>query len=992
MGRVIIWFLVPELESSSEEEFGEPYMHKVRIEVEGQSQIYISSWADDTPGDGYDDAEELSGPEIPPDSQMNEEGTMRLSNEWDKYSEACIALENFVADSGTPKGCCVGGVCLGMLLCDPLPPLFGADMKLRLVNGKNRCEGRLEVFHNGEWGTVCDNGWDNQDARTVCIQLRCGNIMKAHKKAHFGKGSGRIWLDDVACKGKELDLSECQHREWGQHNCDHEGDAGVTCLDGANTLIRLVNGQHQCMGRVEIFYQLKWGTVCDQDWDHKDATVVCKQLGCGNAIQAHQKAHFGRGSRHIWLSNFNCNGKELDLLKCQHGKWGQHNCDHGDDAGVTCSGGLHLEVRLVDGKHHCEGRLEVLYQEKWGTVCDNKWDDEDATVVCQQLRCGPTGKAHKKAHFGRGSGSIWLDEVACDGNESALSDCRHREWGQHDCTHMNDAGVTCLGGTDLELRLVNGKKFCEGRLEVLYQGEWGTVCDYGWDEEDAAVACKQLGCGSVVEAHGNAHFGEGAGPIWLSELVCSGQESALSDCGHSGWGQHSCRHLWDAGVTCLENGQLRLVNGERDPCSGRVEIYYNDTWGTICDDSWDMSDAHVVCRQLGCGVAFKVMDSSHFGKGSGPIWLDELSCFGNESYLAECPSLHWGQHDCSHKEDAGVICSESLDLRLVSDDYDCAGWLEVFYNGTWGSVCSNLMDSNTVSVICRHLSCGNRGYLDFHSSHRSLPVKWVDKINCQGQESSLWHCPSQPWNHASCFQEQEAYIICKGRKNTDCPPSRQCTDKDKLQLRGGETPCSGRVEIWHDGSWGTVCDDSWDLAEANVVCQQLGCGSALAALERAAFGPGNGTIWLDEVQCRGKESSLWDCPAEPWGQNDCKHDEDAAVMCSGRITKTVPASLNPGFFSLPWILYLILGALLFLLLFLLGIQLHKKKVQQQAVSGYGDSFYETMYQEINYELTENEEDLLSNPGYSEEEGNGKGKAKQAKTKALLGGFCSRGSS
>ncbi|XP_056670684.1 antigen WC1.1-like [Monodelphis domestica] len=226
-------------------------------------------------------------------------------------------------------------------------------------------------------------------------------------------------------------------------------------------------------------------------------------------------------------------------------------------------------------------------------------------------------------------------------------------------------------------------------------------------------------------------------------------------------------------------------------------------------------------------------------------------------------------------------CAKSLDLRLVSDDYDCAGWLEVFHNGTWGSVCSNLMDINTISVICRHLSCGNKGYLDFHSNHRNLPIKWVDKINCQGQEPSLWHCPSQPWNQASCFEDQEAYITCEGRKDSDCPTSRQCTDKDKLQLRGGETPCSGRVEIWHDGSWGTVCDDSWDLAEANVVCQQLGCGSALASLEGAAFGSGNGTIWLDEVQCRGKETSLWDCPAEPWGQKDCKHDEDAGVVCSG---------------------------------------------------------------------------------------------------------------
>ena len=89
------------------------------------------------------------------------------------------------------------------------------------------------------------------------------------------------------------------------------------------------------------------------------------------------------------------------------------------------------------------------------------------------------------------------------------------------------------------------------------------------------------------------------------------------------------------------------------------------------------------------------------------------------------------------------------------------------------------------------------------------------------------------------------------------------------------------MEVWHSGSWGTVCDDCWSLAEAEVVCQQLGCGSALEALQESAFGPGKGRIWLDEVQCRGRESSLWACAAQSWGKSDCNHKEDAGVRCSG---------------------------------------------------------------------------------------------------------------
>lgn len=106
-------------------------------------------------------------------------------------------------------------------------------------------------------------------------------------------------------------------------------------------------------------------------------------------------------------------------------------------------------------------------------------------------------------------------------------------------------------------------------------------------------------------------------------------------------------------------------------------------------------------------------------------------------------------------------------------------------------------------------------------------------------------------------------------------------DREKIRAVGGKDGCSGRVEVWHRGSWGTVCDDSWDVQDAEVACRQLGCGPALSALAEAAFGEGTGPIWLEQVECRGTEPSLQDCWARTADGGACRHKEDAAVNCSG---------------------------------------------------------------------------------------------------------------
>uniref|UniRef100_A0A1X7UPS9 SRCR domain-containing protein n=1 Tax=Amphimedon queenslandica TaxID=400682 RepID=A0A1X7UPS9_AMPQE len=197
--------------------------------------------------------------------------------------------------------------------------------------------------------------------------------------------------------------------------------------------IRLVDGRNDYEGRVEIYSNGAWGTICDDYWDDTDASVVCKQLGLANGV-ARLAATFGEGTGSILMDDLQCTGNETEITSCTHTS--SHNCGHYEDAGVLCS----PPIKLVGGTSSLEGRIEVFKNGVWGTVCDDSFDDTDASVVCRELGLG-TGTARVAGYFGPGTGSILMSSLQCTGIEGSLKSCSYST--SNSCLHAQDAGVTC---------------------------------------------------------------------------------------------------------------------------------------------------------------------------------------------------------------------------------------------------------------------------------------------------------------------------------------------------------------------------------------------------------------------------------------------------------------------------------------------------------------------------------------------------------------------
>ncbi|KAK3517665.1 hypothetical protein QTP70_015166, partial [Hemibagrus guttatus] len=428
----------------------------------------------------------------------------------------------------------------------------------RLVNGPDSCSGRVELQYLEDWGTVCAVSWDMRAADVLCAQLDCGSAVAVVDVDWFGEGTGHIWADVFDCQRKETHLSRCGVSSWSRAACSHKHDAGVICNGSSMALHEArvqLSGGSECQGEVEIYFRQDWRRVLLDSWSLSEASVLCRQLGCGSVLN-YRSSPSTTEHKHMCVTGFSCSGSEAHLGNCSSAQVEPVNCSSGKQLYITCSDPH--SIRLVGSGGDCAGRLEVFHSGSWGTVCDDSWDIEDAQVVCRQLQCGVALSTHIPAWFGPGTGSIWLNEVECEGNETSLWNCRFQLCEEGECGHHEDVGVVC--SEFKEIRLTEG---CEGNLEVFYNGTWGNVChnQMEMEIETADMVCRELNCGRS-KLLDSARARVESAPNWLDRVKCRKHDSNLWQCPSSTWGQNRCSGKEVIHITCTaEDGTSLRTHG-----------------------------------------------------------------------------------------------------------------------------------------------------------------------------------------------------------------------------------------------------------------------------------------------------------------------------------------------------------------------------------------------------------------------------------------------
>ncbi|KAL5253600.1 hypothetical protein ACHWQZ_G013415 [Mnemiopsis leidyi] len=728
-------------------------------------------------------------------------------------------------------------------------------------------------------GTVCDDNFDDTDARVICRELGYTNASFNVRWTSGGDGLERfksyrynIKLNDVRCANDSIGWDSCEFKN--RHDCSHYEDVILDC-DAEQSAVGFrivdVSGDDVATGeRGLLLYN--GGTVCDDSFSENSANAICREMGYSGSLS------WVSGSSYSYGENQTNLDITLDDVQCSDDDWNScsystsHNCGHSEDVFLTCGSEEEGEEEgeeeeeeegeeeeetgsdgfsLVDSNGEEVGVGErglLLYN--GGTVCDDSFSENSADAICREMGYSGSSSWVSGSSYSYGENQtsldITLDDVQCSDDD--WDSCSYST--SHNCGHSEDVFLTCFGESIEGFHLVDryGEEiFGTERGLLLYNG--GTVCDDSFSEDSANAICREMGySGSSAWESGMFFSDEQSNRrITLDNVACS--DNDWDSCSYTS--SHNCGHSEDVFLTCIP---LSVCYSEYQEDTGWFPDSAIIRQRTFIghDECKEWCDEHDNCQAAVISPAF---------------WAHR-ECF-IVSTLNVTERTNWSaaikNATCSDQEEE----DEVEGFSLVDSNGEEVGVGErglLLYNG--GTVCDDSFNENSADAICREMGYSGSFLWVSGSSYSygerqtSLDIT-LDDVQCSDDD---WDSCSYSTSH-NCGHSEDVFLTCVGEETEATPFTLINSD--------GEAAGSGEFGLLLYNQ-GTVCDDDFDDNAADAICKEMGYEGATRWSNDDTFAlQSDLEIKMDEVQCA---SDSW-ASCEFQTTHDCSHSEDVFLEC-----------------------------------------------------------------------------------------------------------------
>lgn len=578
---------------------------------------------------------------------------------------------------------------------------------------------------------------------------------------------------------------------------------------------------------------------------------------------------------------------------------GTDECEGTDLAGATC-----ISLGYASGELACSAACSFDKSACVNTVtsCGNGVRDDGEQ--CDSVDLG--GATCADVGFVAGNlgcdAACQLDTSGCttcgDGRVQAGDECDGEDFGGQSCTELgfNGGDLACTAS-------------CGFDTEGCYNADCGDGtqngdedCD-GTDLADRVCAnlgffAGTLGCDSSCRFDTSGCTNCGNGAIEGVEQ-CDGSELGTATCASAGdFTSGTLRCAADCTYdtsSCVAGacGNGTLESGEACDDDNVID---GDGCDSDCDveTGWSCSGSPSSCSAI-CGDglirgAEQCEGSDLAGASCTTLGYvgGTLSCSSScQLVTTACTTTSCGNGTIDTGEecdDGGTTAYDGCDTSCqVEDNFYLPvrlrgssalgneGIVEVYYSGTWRSVCDDMSSTdriNFANVVCAELGYTGTGHT-VTTNNTGIGTPLMDEVNCLGTEDTLAQCPFDGWNVGSCGVAEAVGLVC-------------VPGEGDIRLNDGPSSMEGLLQIYHDGAWDEVCDDYIQYTTGvgpltqDTICQQLGYarGSFLSTYDAP-----DSVFSLDDVQCSGTERRIADCPHATWGSENCSYTEGTGILC-----------------------------------------------------------------------------------------------------------------